>query len=93
MALGTFVAILLAYVVLVLLKSRVAGFRGDHMRVVDTIALSPTAHLALVEMYHGELYLVAYSNDRVSLLDRVTNAEVIERVRYPRGRPASAPEA
>lgn len=87
-AMGVFVGCLTLYVVLVLLKSRVAGFRGDYMRVVDTIALSQTARLSLVEVFHGDLYLVSVNNDKVTLLDKVTNTEVVEKVRYPRGRPA-----
>jgi len=87
-AMGVFVGCLTLYVVLVLLKSRVAGFRGDYMRVVDTIALSQNARLSLVEVFHGDLYLISVNNDRVTLLDKVTNTEVVEKVRYPRGRPA-----
>ena len=87
-AIGVFIACLMLYIVLVLLKSRVAGFRGDYMRVVDTIALSQTARLSLVEVFHGDLYLISVNNDRVTLLDKVTNTEVVEKVRYPRGRPA-----
>lgn len=87
-AMGVFVGCLTLYVVLVLLKSRVAGFRGDYMRVVDTIALSEKARLSLVEVFHGDLYLVSVNNDKVELLDKVTNTEVVEKVRYPRGRPA-----
>jgi flagellar biogenesis protein FliO len=88
-ALGVFIGFLALYVILVLLKSRVAGFRGDYMRVVDTIALSQNARLSLVEVFHGDLYLVSVSNDRVTLVDKVTNTDVVEKVRYPRGRPAS----
>lgn len=87
-AMGVFAGCLALYVVLVLLKSRVAGFRGDYMRVVDTIALSEKARLSLVEVFHGDLYLVSVNNDKVELLDKVTNTEVVEKVRYPRGRPA-----
>ena len=65
-----------------------AGFRGDYMRVVDTIALSQNARLSLVEVFQGDLYLVSVNNDKVQLLDKVTNTEVVEKVRYPRGRPA-----
>lgn len=86
-AMGVFAGCLALYVVLVLLKSRVAGFRGDYMRVVDTIALSEKARLSLVEVFHGDLYLVSVNNDKVELLDKVTNTEVVEKVRYPRGRP------
>jgi flagellar biogenesis protein FliO len=86
-ATGVFVGCLTLYIVLVLLKSRVAGFRGDYMRVVDTIALSQNARLSLVEVFQGDLYLISVNNDRVALLDKVTNTEVVEKVRYPRGRP------
>lgn len=89
-AMGVFVGCLALYVVLVLLKSRVAGFRGDYMRVVDTIALSQNARLSLVEVFHGDLYLVSVNNDKVQLVDKVTNTEVVEKVRYPRGRPQVA---
>jgi flagellar biogenesis protein FliO len=88
-AIGVFFGILFVYIALVVYKSRVSGFRGDHMRVVDSIALSQTSRIALVEVYHGDLYLVAVNEARVSLLDKVTSAEVVERVRYPRGRPAT----
>ena len=87
-AMGVFIGCLTLYVVLVLLKSRVAGFRGDYMRVVDTIALSPSARLSLVEVFQGDVYLISVNNDRVVLLDKVTSTEVVEKVRYPRGRPA-----
>lgn len=87
-AMGVFIGCLALYVVLVLLKSRVAGFRGDYMRVVDTIAVSRDARLSLVEVFQGDLYLISVANDKVTLLDKVTNTEVVEKVRYPRGRPA-----
>jgi hypothetical protein len=86
-AVGVFVGILMLYVVLVMLKSRVAGFRGDHMRVVDTIALSKTAQVHMVEVFGGDVYLVAVANDRVTLVDKVTTPAVVERIRYPKGRP------
>jgi GAF domain-containing protein len=57
---------------------------------LDSIALSQTTRIALVELYHGDLYLVAVNEDRVSLLDKVTSTEVVEKVRYPRGRPTAA---
>jgi hypothetical protein len=88
-AMGVFIGCLALYVILVLLKSRVAGFRGDYMRVVDTIAVSQDARLSLVEVFHGDLYLISVANNNVTLLDKVTNSEVVEKVRYPRGRPAS----
>ena len=56
--------------------------------LADTIALSQNARLSLVEVFHGDLYLISVNNDRVTLLDKVTNTEVVEKVRYPRGRPA-----
>ena len=86
-AAGVFVGILMLYVVLVMLKSRVAGFRGDHMRVVDTIALSKTAQVHMIELFGGDLYLIGVANDRIALVDKVATPEVIERVRYPKGRP------
>lgn len=87
-AMGVFVGCLSLYVVLVLLKTRVSGLRGDYMRVVDSIAVSEKGRLSLVEVFHGDLYLVSVNNDKIELLDKVTNTEVVEKVRYPRGRPA-----
>jgi len=86
-AAGVFVGMLMLYVALVMLKSRMPGFRGDHMRVVDTIALSKSAQVFMVEVFGGDLYLVAVNNDRVALLDKVSNQEVVDKIRYPRGRP------
>jgi hypothetical protein len=84
---GVFVALLLFYVIAAMFKSRIAGFRGDYMRVVDTIAISQSTRLCLVEIYQGDLYLVSCANDRVTLVDKITTPSVVEKVRYPRGRP------
>lgn len=80
-AAALFVAILLLYLVLVLLKTRVIGSRGEHLRVVDSIAITQTSRLALVEVTDGDVYLLAVTNEGISLVDKITSEPAVDRIR------------